>query len=308
MAFALDLIKPGEGEATRYSLDDGTYLVGRGASCALQLPDPDISERHALLLLRGRKARLEDLHSANGTYLNGNPVDGLVDVPPDAIIQIGGNMMRVSPAEEPAEGGRASPQADTGGRASPRAETGGRASPRAETEPPPSDPLAGIRRQVKEQIQRELVARLDLKRLTVAGVDRAGLERQAMEKIHEIVEQVRKAGKLPQGIDAARLEREVFNEALRLGPLEDLLADDSVTEIMVNGPQRVYVERGGKIQLTDLQFLDDASVMAIIERIVSPIGRRIDESQPYVDARLADGSRVNAIIPPLSLTGPTVPP
>ena len=126
------------------------------------------------------------------------------------------------------------------------------------------------------------------------------------EKIHEIVEQVRTSGKLPQGIDAARLEREVFNEALRLGPLEDLLADESVTEIMVNGPHRVYVERGGKLQLTDLQFLDDASVMAIIERIVSPIGRRIDESQPYVDARLADGSRVNAIIPPLALSGPTV--
>ena len=188
--------------------------------------------------------------------------------------------------------------------------TGGPRSRAAEAEeppaPPPPDPLAEIRRQAKEQIQRELIARLDLKRLTVAGVDRDGLERQATEKIHEIVEQVRTSGKLPPGIDAARLEREVFNEALRLGPLEDLLADDSVTEIMVNGPHRVYVERGGKIQLTDLQFLDDASVMAIIERIVSPIGRRIDESQPYVDARLADGSRVNAIIPPLSLTGPTV--
>ena len=181
------------------------------------------------------------------------------------------------------------------------------AEPRPQEPPePPPDPMAGIRRQVKEQIQRELITRLDLKRLTVAGVDRAGLERQATEKIHEIVEQVRTAGKLPQGIDAARIEREVFNEALRLGPLEELLADDTVTEIMVNGPQRVYVERAGKLQLTDLQFMDDASVMAIIERIVSPIGRRIDESQPYVDARLADGSRVNAIIPPLALSGPTV--
>ncbi|MBQ6007719.1 MAG: Flp pilus assembly complex ATPase component TadA [Kiritimatiellae bacterium] len=303
MAFTLDLIKPGEGEATRYSLDDGSYLIGRGTSCALQLPEPDISERHALLLLRGRKARLEDLHSANGTYLNGNPVDGLVDVPPDAIIQIGENMMRVCPAEETSKGAAETAAPHTGGQASPQAET---KPPPPAPEPPPPDPLADIRRQVKEQIQRELVTRLDLKRLTVAGVDRAGLERQATEKIHEIVEQVRKAGKLPQGIDAARLEREVFNEALRLGPLEDLLADDSVTEIMVNGPHRVYVERGGKLQLTDLQFLDDASVMAIIERIVSPIGRRIDESQPYVDARLADGSRVNAIIPPLSLTGPTV--
>ena len=301
MAFALDLIKSDEGEATRYILEDGSYLIGRGANCALQLPDPGVSERHALLLLRGQTARLEDLHSANGTYINGSPIDGLVDLPPDGIVQIGSTMMRVSPAKDdivpPAEKEYGSSQQET---AEPPAS-------RPETPPaPPPDPLAGVRRQVKEQIQRELIARLDLKRLTVAGVDRAGLERQATDKIHEIVEQVRKSGKLPKGIDADRLEREVFNEALRLGPLEELLADDTVTEIMVNGPHRVYVERGGKIQLTDLQFLDDASVMAIIERIVSPIGRRIDESQPYVDARLADGSRVNAIIPPLALSGPTV--
>jgi pilus assembly protein CpaF len=89
-----------------------------------------------------------------------------------------------------------------------------------------------------------------------------------------------------------------------LGPLEDLLADPSVTEIMVNGPSRVYVERRGKIELTEKTFLDDGSVLAVIERIVSPLGRRIDESQPYVDARLRDGSRVNAVIHPLSLTGP----
>ena len=299
MAFTLDLIKPGEGAATRYILEDGTYFIGRGNSCNLQLPDPDISERHALLLLRGRKARLEDLHSANGTFVNDIPVDGLVDLPPDAIIRLGDNIMRVSPAEEEIEP-PVPPDAP-----SPPAEESRAPQPPPPPEPPP-DPMAGIRRQVKEQIQRELVARLDLKRLTVAGVDRDGLERQATEKLHEIVEQVRTSGKLPQGIDAVRLEREVFNEALRLGPLEDLLADESVTEIMVNGPHRVYVERGGKLQLTDLQFLDDASVMAIIERIVSPIGRRIDESQPYVDARLADGSRVNAIIPPLALSGPTV--
>ena len=295
MAFTLDLISNGEGEATRYSLEDGNYLIGRGASCALQLPEPEVSERHALLMLRGGKARIEDLRSANGTFVNGNPIDGIAELPPDAIVQIGTTMMRVSPAEEPPE-----EEAQGAAEAEPRPET-----PPEPPEPPP-DPMAGIRRQVKEQIQRELITRLDLKRLTVAGVDRAGLERQATEKIHEIVEQVRTAGKLPQGIDAARIEREVFNEALRLGPLEELLADETVTEIMVNGPQRVYVERAGKLQLTDLQFLDDASVMAIIERIVSPIGRRIDESQPYVDARLADGSRVNAIIPPLALSGPTV--
>ena len=93
---------------------------------------------------------------------------------------------------------------------------------------------------------------------------------------------------------------------MRLGPLEALLSDDSVTEIMVNGPAQVYVERRGRLELSDCQFSDDASVLAVIERIVAPLGRRIDESQPYVDARLADGSRVNAIIAPLALSGPTI--
>ena len=168
------------------------------------------------------------------------------------------------------------------------------------------DPNTTRRRKVREQIQEELIVRMDLKRLTASGIDREGLEKQAREKIAEIVAEVQRSGKLPRSIDPERIKKEVFNEALRLGPLEDLLADESVTEIMVNGPHQVYVDRGGRLQLTDLQFSDDASVLAIIERIVAPLGRRIDESQPYVDARLKDGSRVNAIIPPLSLIGPSI--
>ena len=147
---------------------------------------------------------------------------------------------------------------------------------------------------------------MDMKRLTLDGVDREGLEDTARSKIRQIIDEVVAKGRLPDGIDAVRLEDDVFNEAMRLGPLEDLLADDSVSEIMVNGPTKVYIERGGKLSLSDCQFTDDASVLSVIERIVSPLGRRIDESQPYVDARLADGSRVNAIIPPLSLSGPTI--
>ena len=307
MAFSLDFIRPGEGTATRNTLEDGSYLVGRGTACHIRLPFPDVSERHALLLLRGDRAQIEDLHSANGTYVNGMPTDGIVELLPDSVIQIGESMLRVSHISD-SQAPLPDPQAQ-----SPKLEAQSSKLPSANGTPPTSnrpDPAAvkaaAIRRQVKEQIQRELIERLDLKRLTVSGVDRAGLEQKATEKIHEIVEQVRTNGKLPPGIDAARLEREIFNEALRLGPLEDLIADETVTEIMVNGPRQIYVERRGKLQLTDLEFLDDSSVMAIIERIVSPIGRRIDESQPYVDARLADGSRVNAIIPPLALTGPTL--
>ena len=310
MAFSLDFIRPGEGTATRNTLEDGSYLVGRGTSCHIRLPFPDVSERHALLLLRGDRAQIEDLHSANGTYVNGMPTDGIVELLPDSVIQIGESMLRVSPLSDP-QVPIPDPQAPSTKIQTPstdsQAPSTKHQAPSTSNRPDPEAiKAAAIRRQVKEQIQRELIERLDLKRLTVSGVDRAGLEQKATEKIHEIVEQVRTNGKLPAGIDAARLEREIFNEALRLGPLEDLIADETVTEIMVNGPRQIYVERHGKLQLTDLEFLDDSSVMAIIERIVSPIGRRIDESQPYVDARLADGSRVNAIIPPLSLTGPTL--
>ena len=171
---------------------------------------------------------------------------------------------------------------------------------------PPPDPMRELRRSVQEQIQRELLKRMDMKRLTMQGVDREGLEDTAREKIRQIIDEVVANGRLPDGIDPVRLEDDVFNEAMRLGPLEELLADDTVSEIMVNGPGKVYIERNGKLLLSDCQFTDDSSVLSVIERIIAPLGRRCDESQPYVDARLADGSRVNAIIAPLALSGPTI--
>lgn len=110
---------------------------------------------------------------------------------------------------------------------------------------------------------------------------------------------------IPRG-EKARLIADIRDEMLGLGPIEPLLQDDSITEIMVNGPKKVFVERLGKLELTDVQFHDNAHVLNIAERILTPLGRRIDESSPLVDARLEDGSRVNIIIPPLSLTGPTI--
>ena len=110
---------------------------------------------------------------------------------------------------------------------------------------------------------------------------------------------------VPRG-ERARIVADICDEILGLGPIEPLLKDDSITEVMINGPKKIFVERKGKLQLTNVQFHDDAHLMTIIERIVSPLGRRIDESSPLVDARLADGSRVNAIVPPLSLIGPCV--
>ncbi len=110
---------------------------------------------------------------------------------------------------------------------------------------------------------------------------------------------------IPRG-DKDRIVQEIVAEAVGFGPIHSLLNDETVSEVMVNGPNQVYVERKGKLVLTDVVFRDDRHVMHIIEKIVAPIGRRIDESSPMVDARLPDGSRVNAIIPPLSLCGPCI--
>ena len=306
----LTLLKPGQSTPVSENLPDGNYFIGRGASAKIVLAYADVSERHAILSIRGASASIEDLKSANGTYVNGMQIDRRTLLSDDSIVQIGGTVLRVTKETESTANGRdvcqERPQSNA-----PNGGLGETALPSAPAAPPSQtlakiDPQATLRRKIREQIQNELIVRMDLKRMTASGVDREGLERQARAKIDEIVSEVIKSGKLPRSMDPERIKKEVFDEALRLGPLEDLLDDPTVSEIMVNGPHQVYVERGGRLQLTDLQFADDASVNAIIERIVAPLGRRIDESQPYVDARLKDGSRVNAIIPPLSLSGPSI--
>ena len=286
-----------DGQRETRELTPGTYLIGRGESCRIRFNLPEVSERHAILTVRDDKAVLEDLHSANGTLVNGDAIDCAVVLDGGMVVQIGSGMLRVSEGEEEKKKTEVVVEEEKEEESAVQLPT---------TTTADSDPLRELRRSVQTQIQQELLKRMDMKRLTMQGIDREGLEDTAREKIRGIIDEVVANGKLPAGIDPDRLEEDIFNEAMRLGPLEELLADESVTEIMVNGPEKVYIERGGKLVLSDCQFSDDASVMAVIERIVAPLGRRIDESQPYVDARLADGSRVNAIIAPLALSGPTI--
>ena len=284
------------------TLTDGTYMIGRNPSCQIRFDFPEVSERHAILTVRDGRAVVEDLHSANGTYVNGEPIDGPVVLDGGMVVQVGESMLRVCDENDWA----VKAAEDSGQDETAVAELPPDAENEEDDVPPPPDPMRELRRSVQEQIQKELLKRMDMKRLTMQGVDREGLEDTAREKIRQIIDEVVANGRLPDGIDPVRLEDDVFNEAMRLGPLEELLADDTVSEIMVNGPDKVYIERGGKLQLSDCQFTDDASVLSVIERIIAPLGRRCDESQPYVDARLADGSRVNAIIAPLALSGPTI--
>ncbi len=153
---------------------------------------------------------------------------------------------------------------------------------------------------LKTRVQNRLIAEMD----PSMDVSRTNEVRQTIRGMYEAILQ-------EESIVLGRKEREalfeqIVAEILGLGPLEPLLADESITEIMCNGPKKVFVERKGKLQRVNIAFESDEHLMRIIERIVAPLGRRIDESSPTVDARLKDGSRVNAVIPPIALNGPTI--
>ena len=164
--------------------------------------------------------------------------------------------------------------------------------------------------EIKIAIHKKLIDVMDLKSVDPTEISEknpkkfAELKVKTRETINRLLDEA--GAKIQNLEDRRRLAKEIYDEALGLGALEDLLADTTVSEIMVNGPNQIYVEQGGKLVLTNMSFTTDKHLLGVIERIVAPIGRRIDEKTPMVDARLKDGSRVNAIIPPLSLTGPMI--
>jgi pilus assembly protein CpaF len=152
---------------------------------------------------------------------------------------------------------------------------------------------------IKAAIHRKLIQRLNLERVTQMG-------REAVRpEVAQIVESLAAEENTPMTLqERERLSTEVLDEVFGLGPLEPLLRDPSISDILVNTYKSTYIERHGLLERTNIQFRDDAHLMSIIDRIVSAVGRRVDESSPMVDARLPDGSRVNAIIPPLAIDGP----
>jgi pilus assembly protein CpaF len=153
--------------------------------------------------------------------------------------------------------------------------------------------------QVKADLHRKILDRLDLEKLGKTSGD------SARDEVLVVIRSAVNSEVVPLSFaERERLSREILDEIFGLGPLEPLLKDHSISDILVNRFDRVYIERAGKIELTGLSFKDNSHLMQIIERIVSRVGRRVDESSPMVDARLADGSRVNAIIPPLAIDGP----
>ncbi len=162
---------------------------------------------------------------------------------------------------------------------------------------------------LKRRIHGRLIEELDLKRLDMDLINNPKKAKELREKAERIISNLlaEETGAFLSSFEVReKLVKEIADEALGLGPLEDLLRNLDITDIMVNNKDQVYIEQHGKIELTSKKFISDDQVRVVIERIIAPLGRRIDESVPMVDSRLPDGSRINAIIPPLSLTGPTL--
>ncbi len=302
-------------------LPTGVYMVGSGPACHLQIERPSISKRHAQFVVSDHNIRVSDMGSETGTFVDGVKLDAdsqPVDASAGSVIRIGdvdiflqGPALQDAVAPPPSPNTKALADPEYQKTVASKLDQAVSAVSDSQSDTIPILQISGIPaesrplvQEIKKRAHVELITRLNLKRLAVSGISEKELADKAKKTIREILSEL--SIPLPPGVKIEIVERELVHEAIGLGPLEDLIAIDEITEIMVNGPDHVYVEKEGTLLRTDTAFANDSQVLAAIERIVSPLGRRIDESSPMVDARLPDGSRVNAIIPPLSLVGPTI--
>ena len=306
---------PGTAPVTA-TLENGAYIIGASSSCHIPIQVTGISRRHAQLIVSDGRITVMDLGSSNGTKLNGGEAifpNRPVDISGGATLTLGKAFLQVIPLKPHEEEKLSETQLKNLSQTQidqkqsmPKPFS---VTPEKEEIPvfqisafPPE--LRPVIQEIKRQAHRELLIRMNLKKMALSGISQEDLAKKAQAIIQEILSQL--TIPLPGEESLQQLEKELLQEAIGLGPLEPMLERDDITEIMVNGPNQIFIERKGVIYRSDSEFADDAQVLSAIERIVAPLGRRIDESSPMVDARLADGSRVNAIIPPLALTGPTI--
>ncbi len=258
------------------------FVIGRIDQNHLVLEAPNISKHHCRINHEGQNYLLEDLGSSNGTYVDGARIQGSVPIKNGSRIDLGAFtiVFRLDQREQQgAQGDR---------------ESFLREKMRAEYE------------DFKRKLHHEMLSRRDIQKLDVIEEDAETVKNKTTHAIREIINAKAAEGKIPPNVQHDVLLKEMVDLALGLGPLEDLLADESVTEIMVNRWDRIFIERKGKITLSDKRFMDDKQVVNVIRRIIAPIGRRVDENTPMVNARLLDGSRVNAVINPVAISGPAI--
>ncbi len=293
----LEVVGEGAAEPKRVRFEGPQVSIGRVRSNDLVLASSTVSSKHARLYKENGAWLVADEHSTNGTLVNGARVERPTAVADGDELVVGAFRVRLLTGA-PRSAAAAVEATLVGKRPTPVVEAGEDQAPQ-----PDADPEAAIR-SIKQTIHKKLVEFLDLRWVDLSKLQEDEIRAQTRAAIENILREL--AWQIPAGLNREELIKQVIDEALGLGPLEDLLADQSVSEIMVNSFDHIYIERKGKLTLSEKKFTSNKAVLAAIERIVAPLGRRIDESSPMVDARLKDGSRVNAIIPPLALKGPAI--
>ncbi len=306
------------GKTSQVTCNAPACLIGKSDENLVVLQGWAVQRKHAAIIKQDDQLFVRE-ESGAPTLLNGLRISGLQGpLAPGDVIEIGsykisaemvrGDSMPVATREAvqlTTSGGAAAPRstADSVRETPIAAKAADRAAPAAKGATPRQGGEAKEIFNTLRLIHERVIARLDFRRIDVTKFGETELRNKTRELIEEIIEEDPNiVGKLSREvvIEAA------VNEAVGLGPLESLLADDTVSEIMVNRYDQIFVERAGKLQESEIVFSSDQAVQSAIERIVAPLGRRIDESSPMVDGRLKDGSRVNAVIPPLSLKGPSL--
>ena len=274
------------------------FVIGKLPTTDLFLDKISISRQHCEIINANGGYFVRDLGSRNGTFVGGKRIANDTALHDGSRIDLG-SIQIVFRCEE-AKPADAAPAEGTAKTTLPQT--------RPPRSVPATKPVAASRRlvpvELKKRLHERLLVDLDLRHLDISEHTDDDLRKKAEGIVRNAVPTL--SADFPVWLRPEQLIKEVVDEAIGLGPLEDLLADKEVDEIMVNNFDRIYVERKGKIEFTNKSFTDNNQVIHIIRRIIAPLGRRIDESSPMVDARLSDGSRVNAIIHPLALTGPTV--
>ncbi|MBR0567417.1 Flp pilus assembly complex ATPase component TadA [Azoarcus sp. L1K30] len=293
-------------------------VIGKGAQCEIRLDSWRIGKEHAHLFRTPAGILIEDVGAFGGVQINGQRINGQFGpLKQNDVVGIGPFKLTVrehgpDTTQDAAHGARRPLHAEFPAQATGAAPTHSvvagipaSTSTVAELPVPHADTA---RRELEFEWRKLLHGRLleamDLRRQDVHHMSDDRLRSETGRLIAALLAEL--DAEIPAELDRAHLSSQVLDEAIGLGPLEELLADDSVTEIMVNRYDEIYVERAGRLIRHPLAFTGHRAVIGVIERIVTPLGRRIDESSPMVDARLKDGSRVNAVIPPLALKGPCV--
>ena len=292
-----------KGQTSQIDCTIDQCTVGKSDENLIVLQGWAVAKKHAAIQRKPDGVYVEDLNSSSGTEINGNKISQHGPLKPGEKIAIANYMLEVLDLEE------ATPAAAAAATQTPAAAPAQPAPPPAAAvqDAPPPPPLDEQARETMthhlKRIHQLLIKQMDLRRIDVSRQSEDELRNGTLKLLEEIVGRDQE---LPPEIDRQRIIKQVLDEVVGLGPLEDLIADDKVTEIMVNRYDEIFVERAGKLSKSDIVFTSDQAVVSAIERIVAPLGRRIDESSPMVDARLKDGSRVNAVIPPLALKGSNI--